>query len=55
VKAESLLGLLAWSCGWIERIETITLRELLLLYRLDSIPHEPFVLEPGLLEKIGCK
>jgi glutamyl-tRNA synthetase len=53
VSAEALLGLLAWSCGWIERIEPITVCELLPRYRLDSIPREPFVLTPELLRTIG--
>src|SRR5262249_36493391 len=53
VKPEALLGLLAWSCGWVERVEPITARELLPLFRLASIPPHPFVLEPRLLRKIG--
>ena len=42
-KAESLLGLLAWSCGWLPKPEPVTSRELLPLFRLESIPREPFV------------
>jgi glutamyl-tRNA synthetase len=53
VRPEMLLGLLAWSCGWIAAIEPITPRELLALYRLETIPCEPFVLTPELLRKIG--
>lgn len=53
VKVEAILGLLAWSCGWIDRIQAISLRELLPLYRLDTIPRQPFVLEAELLERIG--
>jgi glutamyl-tRNA synthetase len=53
VSAESLLGLLAWSCGWIDRIEPIAARDLLPLFRWDSIPHQPFVLTPELLKSIG--
>ncbi|MGH7174487.1 MAG: tRNA glutamyl-Q(34) synthetase GluQRS [Gemmataceae bacterium] len=53
VRPEMLLGLLAWSCGWLSSIEAITARELLPLYRLETIPHEPFVLTPGLLRRIG--
>ena len=49
VRPEMLLGLLAWSCGWIATIEPITLRELFPLFRLEAIPHEPFVLTPELL------
>ena len=35
VTAERLLGLLAWSCGWIEAIRPVTARELLPLFRLE--------------------
>jgi glutamyl-tRNA synthetase len=51
VKAETLLGLLAWSCGWLDRIEPTSLRELRCRYRLTSIPPQPFVLTPQLLEQ----
>jgi len=44
VKPESLLGLLAWSCGWQAKPEPISARELLPGFRLDSIPRQPFVL-----------
>jgi glutamyl-tRNA synthetase len=53
VKAEDLIGLLAYSCGWIPRIEPVRPSELLPLFRLDTIPHEPFVLESSLLRHIG--
>jgi glutamyl-tRNA synthetase len=53
VKCEALLGLLAWSCGWIERRRDISARELLPLFRLESIPPMPFVLTPELLREIG--
>jgi glutamyl-tRNA synthetase len=53
VRPEMLLGLLAWSCGWIAAIEPITLRKLLPLFRLETIPREPFVLTPELLRCIG--
>ena len=53
VRPEMLLGLLAWSCGWLSTIEPITARELLPLYRLETIPREPFVLTPELLRRIG--
>ena len=43
MKAEGLLGLLAWSCGWLPQPEPVTARELLPLFRLESIPREPFV------------
>jgi glutamyl-tRNA synthetase len=53
VRPEMLLGLLAWSCRWIAAIEPIILRELLPLFRLETIPREPFVLTPELLRRIG--
>jgi glutamyl-tRNA synthetase len=52
VRAEALLGLLAWSCGWIERAERITARALVPRFRLDAIPPQPFVLEPVLVETL---
>jgi glutamyl-tRNA synthetase len=53
VPAEALLGLLAWSCGWLKRIEPISARELLPRFCLAAIPREPFVLTPELLRQIG--
>ena len=53
VQPESLIGLLAWSCGWLDRPEPISLHESLPLYRLEAIPPEPFVLTPALLRDIG--
>ena len=43
---EALLGLLAWSCGWVGKGREVGARELLPLFRLDSIPRQPFVLTP---------
>jgi glutamyl-tRNA synthetase len=43
VPAEMLLGLLAWSCGWLAAVRPVTARELVPLYRLDAIPRRPFV------------
>jgi glutamyl-tRNA synthetase len=53
VTAEALLGLLAWSCGWIDRAQPIKLKDLLPLFRLSAIPAAPFVLSPQLLQQIG--
>jgi glutamyl-tRNA synthetase len=53
VRPEMLLGLLAWSCGWIAAIEPIAVRQLIPLFRLETIPAEPFVLTPELLRRIG--
>lgn len=53
VKAEALIGLLAWSCGWIEEPRRISATELIPLFRLDTIPRKPFVLTSELLKNIG--
>ena len=55
VTAESLIGLLAWSCGWIQEICPMAARELLPLFRLDAVPRTPFVLTPLLLRSIGSR
>jgi glutamyl-tRNA synthetase len=55
VKAEAVVGLLAWSCGWIEKPEPISAKELLPLFRLAAIPKRPFVLSAQLLEGIGYR
>jgi len=49
VKPEALLGLLAWSCGWLPRVEPVSARELVPLFRWATIPPRPFVLTPELL------
>ncbi len=53
VRPEALLGLLAWSCGWLDRAEPIRARDLVPLFRLETIPRQPFVLQPALLRAIG--
>jgi glutamyl-tRNA synthetase len=53
VPAEKLIGLLAHSCGWIDRPEPITAKELVPLFRLEAIPKEPFVLTHAALREIG--
>jgi glutamyl-tRNA synthetase len=50
--SEALLGLLAWSCGWIKQIEPVSVRELVPLFRLEAIPPRPFVLTAELLAQI---
>lgn len=45
MKAEDLLGRLAWSCGWIAKTEPISAMELLPHFRLTSIPKVPLVWE----------
>jgi glutamyl-tRNA synthetase len=54
VKAEALVGLLAWSCGWAERPEPVSVLQLLPSFRLESIPATPFVLTPELLRRLGA-
>jgi glutamyl-tRNA synthetase len=53
VRAEMVLGLLAWSCGWLPEVAPVTARELVPLYRLDMIPRQPLVLLPELLRQVG--
>ena len=53
VATEALVGLLAWSCGWVERGTEIGTHELLPLFGLESLPRAPFVLTPDLLSEIG--
>ena len=53
VAVESLLGLLGWSCGWLDQMKPIGLRDLLPRFQLGSIPRQSFVLTAQLLEKIG--
>ena len=55
VRAEALLGLLAWSCGWLDRIEPIGTDELLKRYQLGTIPRKQFTLTPQLLAQIGYR
>src|SRR5205814_1663836 len=55
VPAADLLGLLAWSCGWLSEPAAVTARELIPLFRLASIPPQPFVLDPKLLHRIGYR
>lgn len=53
VRPEFLVGLLAWSCGWIDRIEPVAARDLLPLFDWKTIPHEPFTLQREHLMAIG--
>jgi glutamyl-tRNA synthetase len=50
VPAERLIGLLAWSCGWLDRPTPIAARELLPLFQWQSIPRSPFVFRPEMLD-----
>jgi glutamyl-tRNA synthetase len=53
VKPEAVVGLLAWSCGWLAEVRPVTPRELLPRFRLAAIPPRPFVLTPELLKQVG--
>ena len=53
VKPEALVGLLAWSCGWLEEPGPITPRQLLPRFRLDAIPRRSLVLSGELLARLG--
>ena len=53
VKPEALIGLLAWSCGWIDKPEPISARELIPLFRWDTVPRAPFQLTPDHLRTMG--
>lgn len=53
VKPEALIGLLAWSCGWLDKPEPISARELIPLFRWDTVPRAPFQLTPDHLRTMG--
>jgi glutamyl-tRNA synthetase len=53
VRPEMVVGLLAWSCGWIASIEPISAAELLPRFRLETIPPAPFILTAEMLRSIG--
>jgi glutamyl-tRNA synthetase len=55
VTSTALVGLLAWSCRWLEDLRPISAAELLPRFRLDTIPPKPFVLEPALLRQVGYR
>ncbi|VTS04388.1 glutamate--trna ligase : Glutamyl-or glutaminyl-tRNA synthetase OS=Singulisphaera acidiphila (strain ATCC BAA-1392 / DSM 18658 / VKM B-2454 / MOB10) GN=Sinac_1159 PE=3 SV=1: tRNA-synt_1c [Tuwongella immobilis] len=55
IAAERVVGLLAWSCGWIDRIEPISARDLLRLFQWATIPKQPFVVSPDVLAAIGFR
>jgi glutamyl-tRNA synthetase len=55
VRADMLLGLLAWSCGWIDSVRPITAAELIPLFRLETIAAAPFVLTAECLHLMGFR
>jgi glutamyl-tRNA synthetase len=52
VQSEKLVGLLAWSCGWLDRIEPVTPRELIPHFTFATIPREPFVLTDAVVKSL---
>ncbi len=55
VTAEAVVGLLAWSCGWLDKVVPISARELLARFDWKTIPHHPWVLTTEYLEWIGYR
>jgi glutamyl-tRNA synthetase len=55
VKAEAVLGLLAWSCGWVNDIAPVALAELRPQFSLQAIPRAPFVMEQAYWHRIGWR
>jgi glutamyl-tRNA synthetase len=55
VRPEALVGLLAWSCGWLSAPEPVTPVELIPVFRLDALPAQPFVLDAGYLGALGYR
>jgi glutamyl-tRNA synthetase len=53
VRPADLVGLLAWSCGWLEKVAPITAQELIPRFRLEQVPAQPLVLTPALLRAVG--
>lgn len=53
VAPETVVGLLAWSCGWLDDVRPVAASELLTRFSLMSVPREPFVLTKELLKRIG--
>jgi glutamyl-tRNA synthetase len=53
VKPQALIGVLAHSCGWLEKPEPITSRQLLERFILEAIPAKPWTLDPAALGLIG--
>ncbi|MCE9533658.1 MAG: tRNA glutamyl-Q(34) synthetase GluQRS [Planctomycetes bacterium] len=49
MKPATLIGFLAWTCGWLAKPAPITTRDLLPLFRLETIPREAFVFTPTML------
>jgi len=55
VRPEALVGLLAWSCGWLAKMEPISVTELARCFQLDRTARDAFVLTPEMLQRIGYR
>jgi glutamyl-tRNA synthetase len=55
VSAESIVGLLGWSCGWQPTPSPVAVADLIPRFRLDAIPATPFVIAPELLATLGYR
>src|SRR6185369_4150963 len=55
IASGQLVGLLAWSCGWLPDIQPVSASELMPRFRLDAIPREAFVLTAEVLARIGYR
>ncbi|MBM4070033.1 MAG: tRNA glutamyl-Q(34) synthetase GluQRS [Planctomycetes bacterium] len=53
ITAEDVIGLLGWSCGWLDSIRPISAHELLSSFTLAAVPRVPFVLTQELLTQIA--
>ncbi len=53
VRPEAVLGLLAWSCGWLPDVREVSAAELVPRFDLGAIPRTPFVLTREMLRKMG--
>ena len=53
VKPEALIGLLAWSCGWLDDPRPISAKDLIGKFDLAAIPKQQFVLTDSHLRSIG--
>ncbi len=53
IKPEALVGLLAWSCGWLPSPTPVAAQELRGVFTLGTIPRDPLVLASALLDAIG--
>jgi glutamyl-tRNA synthetase len=55
VRPEAVLGLLAWSCGWLDEPAALSARDLVPRFRLATIPPQPFALTDQHLCLLGYR